>query len=42
MIELKNIRKSFGEKEILKDVSATMEAGKTNLIIGASGSGKPY
>lgn len=40
MIELKNIRKSFGEKEILKDVSATMEAGKTNLIIGASGSGK--
>ncbi|MGX5820220.1 ABC transporter ATP-binding protein [Chitinophaga lutea] len=40
MIELKNIRKSFGEKEILKDVSATMQAGKTNLIIGASGSGK--
>lgn len=40
MIELKNIRKSFGEKEILKDVSLTMEAGKTNLIIGASGSGK--
>lgn len=40
MIELKNIRKSFGEKEILKDVSLKMEAGKTNLIIGASGSGK--
>lgn len=40
MIELKNIRKSFGEKEILKDVSFNMEAGKTNLIIGASGSGK--
>ncbi len=40
MIELKNIRKSFGDKEILKDVSANMEPGKTNLIIGASGSGK--
>jgi phospholipid/cholesterol/gamma-HCH transport system ATP-binding protein len=40
MIELKNIRKGFGDKEILKDVSAVMETGKTNLIIGTSGSGK--
>ena len=40
MIELKNIRKGFGGKEILKDVSWTMESGKTNLIIGTSGSGK--
>lgn len=40
MIELKNIRKSFGDKEILKGVSAVMETGKTNLIIGTSGSGK--
>ena len=40
MIELKNIKKSFGDKEILKDVSAVMETGKTNLIIGTSGSGK--
>ncbi len=40
MIEIKNIRKSFGEKVILNDISAVMEAGKCNLIIGASGSGK--
>ena len=40
MIELKNIRKGFGGKEILKDISWTMESGKTNLIIGTSGSGK--
>ncbi len=40
MIELKDIRKSFGDKEILKGVSAVMETGKTNLIIGSSGSGK--
>lgn len=40
MIEVKNIRKSFGDKAVLHDVSAVMEPGKTNLIIGASGSGK--
>lgn len=40
MIEVKNIRKGFGEKIVIDDVSATMEAGKCNLIIGASGSGK--
>ncbi len=40
MIELKNIFKAFGNKEILKDVSSVMETGKTNLIIGTSGSGK--
>ncbi len=40
MIELKNIKKSFGDKLILDDISAVMEAGKCNLIIGASGSGK--
>ena len=40
MIEIKNVRKSFDGKEILKDVSAVMETGKTNLIIGTSGSGK--
>lgn len=40
MIELKNIFKSFGEKQILKNVSARFEPGKTNLVIGASGSGK--
>lgn len=40
MIELKNIKKTFGTKIILEDVSAVMKAGQCNLIIGASGSGK--
>jgi phospholipid/cholesterol/gamma-HCH transport system ATP-binding protein len=40
MIEVKNIKKSFGEKVILNGVSVSMEPGKCNLIIGASGSGK--
>src|ERR1700739_1816291 len=40
MIEIKNVSKAFGDKEILKDISAVMETGKTNLIIGTSGSGK--
>lgn len=40
MIEVKNITKSFDDKTILHNVSATFETGKTNLIIGQSGSGK--
>jgi len=40
MIEFNNIRKSFGEKVVLDGVSHVMETGKTNLIIGTSGSGK--
>ncbi|MBS1586471.1 MAG: ATP-binding cassette domain-containing protein [Bacteroidetes bacterium] len=40
MIEVKNIRKSFGDKVVIDDVSASMKEGKTNLIIGTSGSGK--
>ncbi len=40
MIELKNISKSFGDDHVLKDVSLTFDEGKTNLIIGQSGSGK--
>jgi phospholipid/cholesterol/gamma-HCH transport system ATP-binding protein len=40
MIEVKNIKKKFGDKTIIEDVSATMKAGQCNLIIGASGSGK--
>ncbi len=40
MIEIKNIKKSFDGKVILEDISAVMEAGKCNLIIGTSGSGK--
>ena len=40
MIEVNRISKSFDGKLILKDVSATFEKGKTNMIIGASGTGK--
>ncbi len=40
MIELKRLCKSFEGKEVLSDISATFENGKTNLIIGQSGSGK--
>src|SRR6478735_6266071 len=40
MIEVKNIKKSFGDKIVIEDVSAVMKAGRCNLIIGASGSGK--
>ena len=40
MIEFKNIKKRFGDKIVLNDVSHVMETGKTNLIIGQSGSGK--
>jgi len=40
MIELKNISKRFGEKIVLENISAAFEKGKTNLVIGGSGSGK--
>ena len=40
MIEVQHLSKSFGERIILEDISAVMEAGKCNLIIGTSGSGK--
>ena len=40
MIEIKSIYKSFGDKNVLEDISFTFENGKTNLIIGQSGSGK--
>lgn len=40
MIEVKNIKKSFDGVEILKGISTTFDKGKTNLIIGQSGSGK--
>ncbi|MCD8210816.1 MAG: ABC transporter ATP-binding protein [Prevotella sp.] len=40
MIEIKNLSKSFGEKEVLRDISIVFDEGKTNLIIGQSGSGK--
>tara|TARA_B100000900_G_C20484618_1_gene676916 strand:- start:64 stop:822 length:759 start_codon:yes stop_codon:yes gene_type:complete len=40
MIEVNKISKSFNNIRIIKDISATFEKGKTNLIIGQSGSGK--
>lgn len=40
MIEIKNISKTFGDRKVVDDVSFTFEKGKTNLIIGESGSGK--
>jgi phospholipid/cholesterol/gamma-HCH transport system ATP-binding protein len=40
MIEIKNIKKGFADKIVIDGVSAIMETGKTNLIIGSSGSGK--
>jgi phospholipid/cholesterol/gamma-HCH transport system ATP-binding protein len=40
MIEVKNLRKSFGDLEVLKGIDFSFERGKTNLIIGQSGSGK--
>jgi phospholipid/cholesterol/gamma-HCH transport system ATP-binding protein len=40
MIEVNNIKKSFGDAQVLKGISTTFETGKTNLIIGRSGSGK--
>lgn len=40
MIRVENIKKKFGDEEILKGISTTFVKGKTNLIIGQSGSGK--
>ncbi len=40
MIEIKNISKTFGDRLVVDDVSFVFEQGKTNLIIGESGSGK--
>ena len=40
MIRIENINKSFGDKQVLNNLSANFSAGKINLIIGKSGSGK--
>lgn len=40
MIEVRNLIKSFGDKVVLDNINVTFETGKTNLIIGQSGSGK--
>ena len=40
MIEVQNLTKAFGDKTVLDNISVKFETGKTNLIIGQSGSGK--
>ena len=40
MIEAKKISKSFGDKQVIKNISLVAEQGKTTLIIGGSGDGK--
>ena len=40
MIEVENLTKSFGDVQVLKGITTSFEKGKTNLIIGQSGSGK--
>ena len=40
ILEIKNLRKSFGSTEVLKDINFTLEAGEVLSIIGSSGSGK--
>jgi phospholipid/cholesterol/gamma-HCH transport system ATP-binding protein len=40
MIEIKNLKKSFGKKQVLRGVNLNIEKGKTTVIIGASGCGK--
>src|SRR5580700_4810235 len=40
MIEIKNIKKRFGDNSVINDVSSVFQTGKCNLVIGTSGSGK--
>ncbi|MEL5940517.1 ATP-binding cassette domain-containing protein, partial [Tetragenococcus halophilus] len=40
IIELKHLKKNFGENEVLKDISTTVNKGQVLTIIGSSGSGK--
>ena len=40
MIEISNLQKSFGENQVLKGVTCTLETGKCNLLLGGSGTGK--
>ncbi|MEJ8802746.1 ABC transporter ATP-binding protein [Pontibacter sp. H249] len=40
MIEIHNIHKTFGDKKVLDGISGVFETGKTNLLLGASGTGK--
>ncbi len=40
VLEIKNLKKSFGQNQVLKDISVTVEKGEVISIIGSSGSGK--
>jgi len=40
LLEVKNLKKSFGDKHVLKGVSFDMKKGETKVIIGPSGTGK--
>ena len=42
LLEMKNVKKSFGELEVLKDISLTVSDGEIVSIIGPSGSGKEH
>ena len=41
-LEIKNLKKSFGNLEVIKDLSLTAKKGEVICIIGTSGSGKEY
>ncbi len=40
ILEIKNLKKSYGQNQVLKDISVTVEKGEVISIIGSSGSGK--
>ena len=40
ILEIKNLKKSYGENQVLKDISLTVHQGEVISIIGSSGSGK--
>ena len=40
ILEIKHLKKSYGENEVLKDISLTVRKGEVISIIGSSGSGK--
>lgn len=40
LLEIKNLRKNFGELQVLKDINISIEKGEVLVLIGPSGSGK--